>query len=70
MLHWFFFFFFWISNKDLLILKKKKKKKEKKERKKHPRGIQIKYRNYINQVNQELKIRIGFSTLTTSPIRF
>ena len=34
------------------------------------RGEQIKYKIFINQVNQELKIKIGFTNLTISPIRF
>ena len=49
------------------------------QKKRHPntqgvyRGIQgvlIKYKNYINQVNPKLKKNVGFSTLTTNPIRF
>ena len=53
-----------ISNKDLLISKK--------ETLKYTGSIQgytIKYRSYVNQVNQELERKIGFSMLT-SPIRF
>jgi len=34
------------------------------------RGQQIKYKNNINQVNQEEKKMIGFAKLTTNPIRF
>ena len=61
-----FYFLFLISNKDLVITK----------RERHPsiqevyRGVQIKYKNYINQENPKKKKKDGFSTLRTSPIRF
>ena len=33
-------------------------------------GVQIKYKNYMHQVNPKLKKRVGFSGLRTSPIKF
>ena len=59
-----FFFFLWISNKDLLISKKETPKYTG-----SIQGVNIKYKNYINQVNPKLKKKVGFSTLRTSPIR-